>query len=63
VAAGLIRIVEAILRGEHTVLSVSNLVTQVYAIAPVDLCLPAVSRFEVPPVTSTALLVALRVRA
>jgi L-lactate dehydrogenase len=42
VAAGLARIVEAILRDQHTVLSVSNLVRGAYGIQDVYLSLPAV---------------------
>ena len=42
VAAGLVRIVEAILRDQHTVLSVSSLITDYYGIEDVYLSLPAV---------------------
>jgi L-lactate dehydrogenase len=42
VAAGLARIVEAILRDQHTVLSVSNLVRGAYGVEDVFLSLPAV---------------------
>lgn len=42
VAAGLVRIVESIVRNQHTVLSVSNLVDEVYGISDVYLSLPAV---------------------
>lgn len=42
VAAGLMRIVEAILRDQHTVLSVSSLVTDFYGIKDVCLSLPTI---------------------
>jgi L-lactate dehydrogenase len=42
VAAGLVRIVEAILRDQHTVLSVSNLIEDYYDIRDVCLSLPTV---------------------
>ena len=42
VAAGLVRIVEAILRDQHTVLSVSSLIHDYYGIDDVYLSLPAV---------------------
>jgi L-lactate dehydrogenase len=42
VAAGLVRIVEAILRDQHTVLSVSSLIRDYYGIDDVYLSLPAV---------------------
>src|SRR3954454_21362210 len=42
VAAGLVRIVEAILRDQHTVLSVSSLISDYYGIDDVYLSLPAV---------------------
>src|SRR3954453_21463364 len=42
VAAGLVRIVEAILRDQHTVLSVSSLIADYYGIDDVYLSLPAV---------------------
>ena len=42
VAAGLLRIVEAILRDQHTVLSVSSLVNDYYGINNVCLSLPTV---------------------
>jgi L-lactate dehydrogenase len=42
VAAGLMRIVEAILRDQHTVLSVSSLVTDYYGISNVCLSLPTI---------------------
>ena len=42
VAAGLMRIVEAILRDQHTVLSVSSLVTGYYGINDVCLSLPTI---------------------
>jgi L-lactate dehydrogenase len=44
VAAGLLRIVEAVLRDQRTVLSVSSLVTGHYGLADVCLSLPAVVR-------------------
>jgi L-lactate dehydrogenase len=42
VAAGLVRIVEAVLRDQHTVLSVSSLIHDYYGIDDVYLSLPAV---------------------
>ncbi len=42
VAAGLVQIVESIVRNQHTVLSVSNLVDDAYGLADVYLSLPAV---------------------
>jgi len=42
VAAGLMRIVEAILRNQHTILSVSSLVTDYYGINDVCLSLPTI---------------------
>ena len=42
VAAGLVRIVEAVLRDQHTVLSVSSLIADYYGIDDVYLSLPAV---------------------
>lgn len=42
VAAGLVRIVESIVRNQHTVLSVSNLVEDAYGVSDVYLSLPAV---------------------
>jgi len=42
VAAGLVRIVQAILRDQHTVLSVSSLISDYYGIDDVYLSLPAV---------------------
>ena len=42
VAAGLVRIVEAVLRDQHTVLSVSSLITGYYGIDDVYLSLPAI---------------------
>ena len=42
VAAGLVRIVEAVLRDQHTVLSVSSLIDDYYGIEDVYLSLPAV---------------------
>ncbi|NLF10896.1 MAG: L-lactate dehydrogenase, partial [Anaerolineaceae bacterium] len=42
VAMGLLRIVESILRNQHTVLSISNLVPDYYEVEEVYLSLPAV---------------------
>jgi L-lactate dehydrogenase len=42
VAAGLVRIVEAVLRDQHTVLSVSSLISDYYGIDDVYLSLPAI---------------------
>ena len=42
VAAGLVRLVQAILRDQHTVLSVSSLIHDYYGISDVYLSLPAV---------------------
>jgi L-lactate dehydrogenase len=42
VAAGLVRIVEAVLRDQHTVLSVSSLISDYYGIDDLYLSLPAV---------------------
>ena len=42
VATGLVRIVESIVRNQHTILSVSNLVDEVYGMSDVYLSLPAV---------------------
>jgi L-lactate dehydrogenase len=42
VAAGLMRIVEAVLRDQHTVLSVSSLVTDYYGISDICLSLPTI---------------------
>jgi L-lactate dehydrogenase len=42
VAAGLMRIVESILRDQHTVLSVSSLVTDYYGVNDICLSLPTV---------------------
>jgi L-lactate dehydrogenase len=42
VAAGLMRIVEAILRDQHTILSVSSMVTDYYGISDVCLSLPTI---------------------
>jgi L-lactate dehydrogenase len=46
VAAGLMRIVEAILRDQHTVLSVSSLVSDYYGISDVCLSLPTIVNRE-----------------
>jgi L-lactate dehydrogenase len=42
VASGLVRIIEAIVRNQHTILSVSNLVIDAYGISDVYLSLPAI---------------------
>jgi len=46
VASGLVRIVEAVLRGQDTVLSVSTLITDYYGINDVYLSLPCVIGHE-----------------